>query len=100
MIEEALAAVEERDKAIAHIHAQPIALVGQAFCFSKGMKDAELGWFSPTERQNQAEFAARIIPAAVAQTVLELAQDNKLPSWIIEVVNMDLIRRSAATIEA
>jgi hypothetical protein len=90
-----LKAIEERDEEIAYQHTLPVALTGQAMCFLQGAKEAALGAFSPIEQRRERERIGRILPKAVAETLIELAKESRLPGWITEAIDFELVQKAA-----
>lgn len=95
MIEAALAAIEERDKAIAHEYAVPVSLLGQSMCSLEGVKEAKTAWFNPHETRLKRKQGLQQFGRETAQVLLQLSTDGKLPSWALEFVDVDLLRLAA-----
>ncbi|HEY9660444.1 MAG TPA: hypothetical protein V6C65_18480, partial [Allocoleopsis sp.] len=93
--EQALSAISQRDLELADLHATPVALVGQWFAASKGSKEADPNWFNPFGEFLYRKNARDLIPPQAAQEFLALTKHGKVPSWVLEVVDVKLIRAAA-----
>lgn len=90
-----MAAVEARDEAIARLHTDPIALVGQTFAWSRGSREAQTAWYSPLEAKERRQHAQSVIEPETAEIFLLLAKEAKLPSWVMDYVDFELVRQAA-----
>lgn len=94
-IEAALKAIEERDEEVAYQHTLPVALAGQAMCNLQGVNEVTLGRFSPIEQRRERERIQRVLPKPVAETLIELAKESRLPGWITEAIDFELVQKAA-----
>lgn len=95
LIEEALAAIAQRDKVISHERATPIALVGRYVGRMKGNDKVETDSFNPREKEFARELARSIFDESTANLILELSKENKLPAWILDVLDIEQVRLAA-----
>lgn len=82
--------------AVADYQALPVALVGQIFAASKGMKDASVEYFNPYQALLYKQNAKETIGVEVARTFLQLTSQKRVPSWVVEIVDLKLIRSAAS----
>lgn len=97
-IESALAAIRDRDDDLANLIATPIALLGQTLSTLEGVKGSKTEHFNPVEFRRRIKRAAEIIDPSTAQMFLDLNKNKKVPSWVLEFTDVELIRDAAANI--
>ena len=95
-VEDALNALDRRDFEAANRAAIPIASVGQMVAASKGVKDIDSEMFNPYASVLYSEEARSIIDPKVAQIWLDLANEQRIPSWAIAEIDMKLIRAAVS----
>lgn len=94
-VEQALEAIRERDWRKADFHATPIAAVGQWIAASKGLKDPSPTLFNPYAELLYRQYAKATMGEEVARTFLNLSSKNQVPTWVLDVVDIQLIRAAA-----
>jgi hypothetical protein len=72
----------------------PIALIGAHWQASKGAKDPNRD-FQPIRTPAQEKAAKAAVSSTAARTFLQLTKDQKLPPWVVAVVNIEQIRIAA-----
>ena len=96
MIEQALLYLNRFELEKASIMATPVANLGISYCIQKGVKDPDLAWFNPFHKKLFEETASQIVGKNAAKTFLDLAIDCRIPSWVGQHVDIELIRAAAA----
>ncbi|WP_143861608.1 hypothetical protein [Nostoc linckia] len=91
-----MAQMRQRELVEAYHAAAPVASVGMAICFLKGVKDPDPNWFNPYQQKLLSQNATQTIPQPAAQTFLDLARDRLLPTWVAPLVDLDLIKAAAS----
>lgn len=81
---------------MADYHALPIALVGQLFAASKGVKHPQIEDFNPFQALLYQKEAKATLSPAIAKTFLHLSSQNQIPAWVLDVINIKLIRSAAS----
>ncbi|MHC5755554.1 MAG: hypothetical protein ACYTXF_33915 [Nostoc sp.] len=87
--------MRQRELADAYQSAAPIASVGMALCFLKGVKSPDSNWFNPYQQRLLQQNARLTVTQATAKTFLDLAHEGLLPTWIGPLVDLELIRAAA-----
>lgn len=75
--------------------AVPIASLGLALCYLKGVKNPDSNWFNPYEQKIMQQSARLSVSQATATTFLDLAAEGLLPTWVGPLVDLELIRSAA-----
>lgn len=94
-VEQALEALSQQELNRANLHALPIAIVGQYFAASKGVKDVEPEAFNPVGAHLYKQEAKEQIDPAAAATFLELSAAQLIPAWVINQIDVKLMRAAA-----
>lgn len=95
-VEQALKAIEDRDLAVADYQALPVALLGELFARSKGVEGANTEYFNPYQALLYKRNAKEAIGTEIARTFLQLTNQKRVPSWVVEIVDLKLIRAAAS----
>ncbi|MEH2467850.1 hypothetical protein [Nostoc sp.] len=88
--------MQQQELVDAYQSAAPVASVGMALCFLKGVKNPDSNWFNPYQQKLFAKNARLTISQATAKTFLDLAHQGLLPTWVGPLVDLELIRAAAA----
>ncbi|MEH2102569.1 MAG: hypothetical protein V7K76_23020 [Nostoc sp.] len=95
LIEQAVAQMHQTKLVDAYHWAAPIASVGMALCYLKGVKNPDSNWFNPYQQKLFTKNARLTISQATAIIFLDLAQEGLLPTWVGPLVDLELIRAAA-----
>lgn len=98
LIEQALRIAREQEIERLSSEARAIANLGVAFAAAKGMKNPNTRWFNDFEAIAFAEQAKKIINPRVAKTFIELNNRGRIPDWVLDSVDLDTMRASAASL--
>ena len=95
VIEQALFYLNRFELEKASMLATPIASLGMSYCIHKGVKNPDPAWFNPFESKLFKQTASEIVDPRAAKTFLDLAASAKLPSWVGQYVDIQLIRAAS-----
>ncbi|MFN6475235.1 hypothetical protein [Nostoc sp. DedQUE07] len=87
--------MRQKEMVDAYQSAAPIASVGMALCFLKGVKAPDSNWFNPYQQRLLQQNARLTVSRSTAKTFLDLAHEGLLPTWIGPLVDLELIRAAA-----
>jgi hypothetical protein len=87
--------MRQRELVEAYQAAAPIASVGLAMCFLKGVKKPDSHWFNPYQKILFQQNARLTISQTCAQVFLDLAESALLPTWVAPLVDLELIKAAA-----
>lgn len=90
-----MAQMRQKQLIDAYQSAAPIASLGLALCYLKGVKNPDSGWFNPYEQKLMQQSARLNVSQATALVFLDLAQEGLLPTWVGPLVDLELIRAAA-----
>lgn len=95
IVEQALDTLTQQELSQANLHAVPISILGQYFAASKGAKDVEPEDFNPFGKHIYQQEAKELIDPVAAATFLELSAAQLVPAWVINQVDVKLMRTAA-----
>jgi hypothetical protein len=99
LIEQALNEAERAEVERLSLEGRAIANLGVMMAAANAVKNPKTTWFNDFEHVLYRQKAREDISPEVAQSFMRLHTLGKVPEWVCEVADLDLIRASASWLE-
>lgn len=96
LIEQALESINIIEIERSNYHAIPLGNLGEILCRLQGVKQAKSEWVNPYPNYIKSKEIKKIIPEKPARLFLTLSREGKLPRWVFDELDIELIKQAAS----